>query len=164
MILRFTVETFDPKILAAMQSDDSRPDVLIKKLALYIGSFLMPKYVIKGLLLNDSSKVVLKNSMTGRLSITNKNSGLLKSLRQQGVEVKDIDIYGPQFTQDIAVRTEWQSYSVYEISNDFFGVLPEMDSKQKKIEVLDVYKLMFRFSIGKLIKYMSKPEFICVVL
>lgn len=53
---------------------------------------------------------------------------------------------------------------MYEISDDFFGVFKSLNLNQKKILVLDIYKLMFRFSVGKLIKYLSKPEFLVVIL
>ena len=114
--------------------------------------------------MNEPNKVVLRDGITGKLTITNKTSGLLKSLRNSGHLVKDVDIYGPEFTSDIISTSNKQTYSVYHISNDFFGVFKGMDINQKKIVVLDIYKLMFRFSVGKLIKYLSKPEFLCVVL
>jgi hypothetical protein len=84
--MRFTVETFDPKILSDMIGDSGiRPDILIKQLALFVGSFLMPKFVNKGLLVHEPNKVVLRNNMNGKLSITNKTSSMLTSLRASEV-------------------------------------------------------------------------------
>jgi len=39
-----------------------------------------------------------------------------------------------------------------------------MDLNTKKIQVLDIYKLIFRFSICKLIDYLSKPELLIMSL
>ena len=164
-ILRFTVETFDSKILRDMASHSGNsPDVLLKQLALFVGSFLMPKFINKGLMVTGTNKVVLRNSTNGKFVITNKTSSLLTQLRASGISIKDVDIFGPEFTSDLISTSESETYSVYQFSNDFFGVLKDLDINQKKIYVLDIYKLMFRFSVGKLIKYLAKPEFLCVIL
>ena len=89
------------------------PDVLLKQLALFVGSFLMPKFVNKGLMVTETNKVVLRNAANGKLVITNKTSSLLTSLRASGSLVKDVDIFGPEFTSDLISTSESESFSVY---------------------------------------------------
>lgn len=43
---------------------------------------------------------------------------------------------------------------------DFFGILQEIDPEEQKAQVLDTYKLIFRFSIQKLIKYLGDFHFL----
>jgi hypothetical protein len=52
----------------------------------------------------------------------------------------------------------------FHISNDFFGLLNSLEVNQKKTLVLDDYKLIFRFSIGKLMNYISENTFIIILL
>ena len=54
--MRFTIETFDIEIIKAMLGDSgaSSPETLYKTMALYMGSFLMPKFVNKGLQLEEN--------------------------------------------------------------------------------------------------------------
>jgi hypothetical protein len=145
-----------------------RPEFFIKSLALYLGSFLMPKFVIKGLQVSEPNKVVLRDAKTGKLTITNKTSGLLRSLYKAQtngtVSIKNFDIYGEEFTRDLVSSSTEARFSIYQITDDFFGVFKNQNINCKKIQVLDIYKLMFRFSVGKLIMYLSRPEFIVVIL
>ena len=62
------------------------------------------------------------------------------------------------------LRTKNSIYSVYEVTDDFFGVLKGKDLNEKKINVLDTYKLIFRFSICKLIDYLSRPELLIMTV
>ena len=47
---------------------------------------------------------------------------------------------------------------------DFFGILAEVDPEEQKALVLDTYKLIFRFSIQKLIKYLGDFHFLNLFL
>jgi hypothetical protein len=47
---------------------------------------------------------------------------------------------------------------------DFFGILAEVDPDEQKALVLDTYKLIFRFSIQKLIKYLGDFHFLLLLL
>ena len=53
---------------------------------------------------------------------------------------------------------------LFHISNDFFGYLKGMDLNEKKSLVLDDYKLIFRFSIGKLMNYISEDTFLLILM
>jgi len=46
------------------------------------------------------------------------------------------------------------------VTYDFFGILSEIDPEEQKALVLDTYKLIFRFSIQKLIKYLGDFHFL----
>ena len=167
-MLRFTIETFDSKIIEAMLGDSGvKPEDFLRSLALYLGSFLMPKFVIKGLQVDEPNKVVIRDAVTGKLTITNKTSCLLKNLlkgQESGLlKIKSVDINGDVFIKDLVSKSNVQKFSIYQITNDFFGVFKDMDINSKKIQVLDIYKLMFRFSVGKLINNLSKPEFLVVI-
>jgi hypothetical protein len=41
------------------------------------------------------------------------------------------------------------------VTMDFFGILSDKSPEERKEVVLDIYKLIFRFSIQKLIKYLD---------
>lgn len=43
---------------------------------------------------------------------------------------------------------------------DFFGILAGTNIETQKLQVLDTYKLIFRFSIQKLIKYLGNFPFL----
>lgn len=60
-ILQFTIETFDFKIIEKMSGSEP----IIKNLALYMGSFLMPKLVNKGLQIGKIDMVVIRDSLSG---------------------------------------------------------------------------------------------------
>ena len=49
-------------------------------------------------------------------------------------------------------------------SVDFFGLLFGCTTDQKKVRVLDTYKLIFRFSIGKLMNYLKEDSFILILI
>ena len=53
---------------------------------------------------------------------------------------------------------------LYDITTDFFGVLKHLDLKEKKMHVLTIYRLLFRFSIQTLISQLENPEFLIIVL
>ena len=50
------------------------------------------------------------------------------------------------------------------MTNDFFGLLKGFDLDSKKGEVLNYYKLIFRFSISKLMSYLEKDSFLIITL
>ena len=75
-----------------------------------------------------------------------------------------VDIYPDDFISDLQIRSENSKYSVYDVTDDFFGVLKGLDLNEKKINVLDTYKLIFRFSICKLIDYLSRPELLIMTV
>lgn len=102
--MRFTIETFDIEIVKAMLGDSgaSSPESLYKTMALYMGSFLMPKFVNKGLQLDEGKKVVLKDALTGKFTLTNKSSSFLKELKMNKKnKVINVDIYGDKFIHDL---------------------------------------------------------------
>ena len=138
---------------------------MYKELALFIGSFLMPKFVNKGLQVETGKKVVLRDSKTGRFTLTNKSSSMLNNiLLDEKKMTQVVDIYSDEFIADLLIRSENLKYSVYEVTDDFFGVLKGFDLNEKKINVLDTYKLIFRFSICKLIDYLSRPELLIMTV
>ena len=49
-------------------------------------------------------------------------------------------------------------------TDEFFGLLKGLTYEQKKAEVLDNYKLIFRFSISKLSEYLCKETFLIIVM
>ena len=49
-------------------------------------------------------------------------------------------------------------------TDEFFGLLKDLTYEQKKAEVLDNYKLIFRFSISKLSEYLCKETFLIIVM
>jgi len=80
-LLGFTVHIFDEKMIETMATgSNTTPVNLYKRLALFIGSFLMPKFVNKGLQNDYGKKYVLKDPETGRFSLTNKTSSLINNL------------------------------------------------------------------------------------
>ena len=135
----------------------------IKRLALFMGSFLMPKQINKGLQIEEPLKVVVRAAKTGTFSIEKGNSKFLHQLQSSGL-VRHVDIYGEQIIEDLKSGQEPKLFSVYQISNDFFGVFQDQDLNSMKLKVLDVYKLIFRFSIGKLVDYLGKPELMIMIL
>jgi hypothetical protein len=52
----------------------------------------------------------------------------------------------------------------FQFTDDFFGLLKDMSYEEKKAEVLDNYKLIFRFSISKLSEYLCKETFLIIVI
>ena len=52
----------------------------------------------------------------------------------------------------------------FKMTNDFFGLLKGQDQETKKETVLDYYKLIFRFSIGKLMAYLQEDTFLILML
>ena len=138
---------------------------MYKELALFIGSFLMPKFVNKGLQVETGKKVVLRDSKTGRFTLTNKSSSMLNNIiLDEKKPTQVVDIYSDDFISDLQIRSENSKYSVYDVTDDFFGVLKGLDLNEKKINVLDTYKLICRFSICKLIDYLSRPELLIMTV
>ena len=141
------------------------PERMYKELALFIGSFLMPKFVNKGLQVEVGKKVVIRDSKTGMLTLTNKTSTMVNNIiLDEKKNTQHIDIYSDQFIQDFRRRTEHSEYSIYDVTDDFFGILEGLDLNEKKIHVLDTYKLIFRFSICKLTDYLSRPELLIMTV
>ena len=125
----------------------------------------MPKFVNKGLQVDTGKKVVLRDSQTGCFTLTNNCSYMLNSILADDKKMTQVvDIYSDEFIADLQIRSENPKYSIYEVTNDFFGVLKGLDLNEKKINVLDTYKLIFRFSICKLIDYLSRPELLVMTL
>ena len=109
--------------------------------------------------------MVLRDSKTGRFTLTNKSSSMLNNiLLDERKMTQIVDIYSDDFVSDLQIKSENSVYSVYEVTDDFFGVLKGLDLNEKKINVLDTYKLIFRFSICKLIDYLSRPELLIMTV
>lgn len=141
------------------------PEAMYKELALFIGSFLMPKFVNKGIQVDRANKVVLRDSKTGILTLTNKTSTMLNNIMlDEKKKTQNIDIYADEFIRDFHSKSEQSVISIYDVTDDFFGVLKSLDINEKKIHVLDTYKLIFRFSICKLIDYLSRPELLIMTM
>lgn len=51
-----------------------------------------------------------------------------------------------------------------EQTTDYFGILKDMDIEVKKSLALETYKLIFRFSIEKLTKFLDDDSFILLFL
>jgi hypothetical protein len=51
-------------------------------MALFLGSFLMPKFVNKGLQIDEGKKVVLRSTQTGKFILTNKSSSFINELKK----------------------------------------------------------------------------------
>ena len=49
-------------------------------------------------------------------------------------------------------------------SNDFLGLFAGKDLEQSKDEVMGIYKLIFRFSIDKLLNYLRDDGFLIMML
>jgi hypothetical protein len=49
-------------------------------------------------------------------------------------------------------------------TNDYFGILKDMNLETKKQKALDTYKLIFRFSIEKLTKFLEDDSFILILM
>lgn len=49
-------------------------------------------------------------------------------------------------------------------SNDFFGLLKDVAYVQKKVEVIENYKLLFRFSLDRLQEFISQETFMVLLL
>jgi len=49
-------------------------------------------------------------------------------------------------------------------TDNFFGFLGQSSLEAKKESVLETYKLIFRFSIEKLLNYLSNDSFLVVLL
>lgn len=82
-LLSFTVETFDLNFIKVMLADSSQsPESLYKSMALFLGSFLMPKFVNKGLQIDEGKKVVLRSTQTGKFILTNKSSSFINELKK----------------------------------------------------------------------------------
>lgn len=83
-MLRFTVETFDIKTIMGILGPNSSttPETFIKGLALYLGSFLMPKYIIKGLQVDEANKIVIRDRASGKFILTNKTSSYMRGLQK----------------------------------------------------------------------------------
>ena len=54
--------------------------------------------------------------------------------------------------------------SKYGVTNDYFGILKDMELEEKKSLALETYKLIFRFSIEKLTRYLEDDSFIMIFL
>ena len=51
-----------------------------------------------------------------------------------------------------------------ESNRDFFGVLAGVDEDQKQAQILQTYKLIFRFSIEKLLKFLEDYTFLAILM
>ena len=54
--------------------------------------------------------------------------------------------------------------SQHNVTNDYFGILKDKDLEEKKSMALETYKLIFRFSIEKLTKFLEDESFIMIFL
>lgn len=61
---------------------------------------------------------------------------------------------------EVLTRLEGSPQTGSEATYDFFGILSGIDPEEQKECVLDTYKLIFRFSIQKLIKYLEDFHFL----
>jgi hypothetical protein len=68
-----------------------------------------------------------------------------------------------QENQNDLIQPVEQPTNIFETRN-FFGNLAGSDLEEKKQSVLEMYKLIFRFSIEKLLNYLCKDTFIVMLL
>ena len=62
------------------------------------------------------------------------------------------------------IRNLYNLESKYGVTNDYFGILKDMELEEKKSLALETYKLIFRFSIEKLTRYLEDDSFIMIFL
>ena len=64
-----------------------------------------------------------------------------------------------------AAEEQRESRSIkIEQTTDFFGFYTGQESDEKNESVLEIYKLIFRFSIERLITYLSEDTFLVILL
>lgn len=70
----------------------------------------------------------------------------------------------PRILEIITSRHKSSSYQLLNLTKDFFGLLESKSKEESKMMVLETYKLIFRFSIGKLIEYLKDESFVMILL
>lgn len=142
LILRFAQETFDRDLVESLNSDKSYPE-FIKSFALALGSFLLPKFAIRSfstisedkVAKDGVKKIVFRDCQKGTLFVTKENSPFMRSIRKMVVQGTSLlrHVEQHEVTEPLNTPNECQ---FYDITTDFFGVLQDMDLKDKKMHVL----------------------------
>jgi len=146
------------------------------KVAFAFGNFILPKQMIqtfkisKPAPLNDQAppeaaelafgKVIVRNPQTKAFFITKKYSKL-------NIETDDKNhpvFYDADLLSILRGTRDSNKLQAFKQTDEFFGLLRHFTYEQKKAEVLDNYKLIFRFSISKLSEYLCKETFLIIVM
>ena len=107
----------------------------------------------------DCSFSIAKNAQQYLQSDSSRKAGSKNS--------SDIDVIENSNRRVIEVITSRHKSSSYVLLNttcDFFGLLSDRSLEECKLMVLDTYKLIFRFSIGKLSSYLKDNAFLVILL
>jgi hypothetical protein len=160
------MDTFDKGLIAGLNTEKPYPE-FIKSFALTLGSFILPKFTIRGFTTTegqeDNKKIVFRDSEKGTLFVTKENSPFMRNIKKFASKGKANlrHISSDEVTFEILDVSECL---MYDITSDFFGVLSDMDLKDKKMHVLSVYRLLFRFSIFALMSQLDNTDFLLIVL
>ena len=145
----------------------------MQKLAFALGNFIMPKYMIKTLSFPDSAendlveinkkkrsnkRIVLQNGKDSIFYISKINCKNLQT------KISPLEFSNDNLIQNVVDKVQNPQSKLFHISNDFFGYLKGMDLNEKKSLVLNDYKLIYRFSIGKLMNYISEETFLLILM
>jgi hypothetical protein len=158
---------FDERLVHALNDKKSQAE-FIKGLAFTLGSFILPKFMIRGFssseMSGDTKKVVFRDCENGTLLVTKENSPFLRSLSKFGKKDKTAFLRHVPMSEVTEVQADVNECLIYDITPDFFGVLKHLDLKDKKMHVLTIYRLLFRFSIFALMGQLENSEFLLIVL
>jgi hypothetical protein len=80
--LRFARDTFDKGLIASLSEDEEYTE-FIKKFALTLGSFILPKFTIRGFASTEGkTKIVFRDSQKGTLLVTKNNSPFMRQVQK----------------------------------------------------------------------------------
>jgi hypothetical protein len=165
LLLRFSIDTFDKELVEGIKTEKSYPDFM-KSFALTLGSFILPKFTIRSFGTQDgqeSKNIVFRDSLKDTFFVTKQNSPFMRSF-EKSVAKGVASMRRVPHAEATFQGTDVNECLLYDITTDFFGVLKDMDLKDKKMYVLTIYRLLFRFSIQTLIGQLNNNEFLLIVL
>ena len=135
-MLHFTLENFDENLIEMTRQYTKFERIeYIKQIAFTLGSFILPKQMMKSFL--DPPEVFSKEILTP----------------EENIKLQ-------KYIDSVISKLERSAQSGTPPTYNFFGILAGTDIEAQKLQVLDTYKLIFRFSIQKLIKYLGDFPFL----
>lgn len=109
----------------------------IKEMASMVGCFILPKYMMK------SFEAVVPKSEDSQTDLPEPITSYFSEVMTE--------LYGGQREES------------YGVTNDFFQTMKKLSVEDRKSKALDIYKLIFRFSIEKLTNFLVQESFLMIL-
>ena len=155
LILIYTRHIFDDDLIHKFcnHTGQSFSD-FVKNLAFTLGCFILPKYMIKSFSLDVALLKTPSHDLSrAKLSLKKKINSFFERFNHK---IQNATSLEPIKKKDLEPFTD---YTV-----DFFGILKDHDLESKTDRVLQLYKLIFRFSIEKLIHYIKDHSYLLILV